>query len=333
MKNRIISAFVSGTTILFLAGIVIYYLSNPWSFFAPVVYSDGRTLLFSAEKGSLSHLFRVSVSGGVAEQVTRGSSARHFNPSISRDQKVIVFSSVNNGASHLFLIPSNGGEYVQLTDGPNNDINAVISPDGKWVYFVRGARYASLAGGWVDYDLYSLELATGNLQRITYRKCFSISKPSISPDGQTLLVAMMCGERDQLWEFPVNGSSKGQPLRPVFDITNTKECDECMEPQYSQDGKLILFTQPGRTPAYTGDNIVVADSKTLRVSRIIRTSLYVSKPVFAPDSQTIIFSATRNPSRRDTQHRLWLVTQGGNQHEIPIEGFGPLLWLRSLFGI
>lgn len=333
MKNKILGSLVWSTALLFLAGITIYYLSNPWSFLGPVVYPDGRSILFSAEKGSLSHIFRAPVNGGVAEQLTKGISARHFSPSISRDQKVIAFSSINNDASNLFLVSSNGGKYVQLTDGPTNDINAVISPDGKWVYFVRGARYVSPAGGWVDYDLYSLELATKNLQRITHRKCFSISRPSISPDGQTLLVAMACGERDQLWKFPVDGSSKGQPLRPAFGKNNSTDCDECMEPQYSQDGKLILFVKPDRKPVYTGDSIVIADSKTLSVSRVIHTGLYVSKPVFAPDSQTIIFSASRDPSRRDARHELWLVNQSGNMYEIPLEGFGPLLWLRSMLGI
>lgn len=332
MKNKILYQLVWGAALLFLGGVVIYYLNNPWNFLGPVVYPDDRFILFSAKKGSMSHIFRAPVSGGVAEQLTKGISVRHFGPSISRDQKVIVFSSVNNGASNLFLVSSDGGKYVQLTDGPTNDINAVISPDGKWVYFVRGARYISPGGGWVDYDLYSLELATKNMQRITHRKCFSISRPSISPDGQTLLVAMACGERDQLWKFPVDGSNEGQPLRPVFGDSNSTNCDECMEPQYSQDGKLILFVKPNRTPAYTGDNIVIADSKTLSVNRVIRTGLYVSKPAFAPDSQTIIFSASRDPSRRDTRHELWLANQNGI-YEIPLEGFGPLLWMRSMLGI
>ncbi|WP_268124428.1 alpha/beta hydrolase family protein [Roseivirga pacifica] len=88
------------------------------------------------------------------------------------------------GNQQLFTVPVSGGTPRQLTEGDNSHSNAVWDKDGKHLYFSANMREDREIEG-SDSDIYSLEIATGKLTKLTDRYGPD-SNPTISPDGKKI---------------------------------------------------------------------------------------------------------------------------------------------------
>jgi len=77
-------------------------------------------------------------------------------PSISADRKEVAFVS----GGDIWTVPLAGGEARLLLSHSANDTRPSYSPDGKWLAFVSNRNGAS--------NIYSLELASGAVRRLTY---------------------------------------------------------------------------------------------------------------------------------------------------------------------
>lgn len=77
-------------------------------------------------------------------------------PSLSPDRKEIAFVS----GGDIWTVPSGGGTASLLVSHPATEFKPLYSPDGKWLAF------ASSRTG--NGDIYLLELASGNLKRLTF---------------------------------------------------------------------------------------------------------------------------------------------------------------------
>jgi hypothetical protein len=100
-------------------------------------------------------------------------------PRFSPDGSRVVFSmAVPGGGRNLWILDLSGGEPRPLTRGEALDLDPVFSPDGKYVYFASDRTGI--------FNLYRLELATGNTARITNLATGAFS-PEPLPDGSGLV--------------------------------------------------------------------------------------------------------------------------------------------------
>ena len=98
---------------------------------------DGNSIGFSSDAEGQFHAYVVNADGGAPRRLTSGS-----HPSWSRDGKWIYFSSDRQGDSQIFKMPAVGGGPAQLvTDG---HLRTMESPDGKQLYFARGATKSTV---------------------------------------------------------------------------------------------------------------------------------------------------------------------------------------------
>jgi dipeptidyl aminopeptidase/acylaminoacyl peptidase len=93
---------------------------------------------------------------------------------------------VENGYAQIFVLPADGGTPRQLTwQARNHDGRLSWSPDGKTLLFSADAEE-----GWEynpqDYDLYSLNIASGAIKRLTSRKGPE-QDPAMSPNGKQIV--------------------------------------------------------------------------------------------------------------------------------------------------
>jgi Tol biopolymer transport system component len=94
------------------------------------VSPDGRWLLYDSDVGGSSDVYRVPVTGGEAERLTRGP-LDEFRGALSPNGKELVYHVFQSGSRHMFLQPLDGGAVQQLTRSAGQRSMANWSPDGN----------------------------------------------------------------------------------------------------------------------------------------------------------------------------------------------------------
>src|SRR3989442_13777154 len=78
------------------------------------VSPDGRWLAFDSNRGGTQQIYRVRLTGGEPEQLTRGS-ADAFYPAWSPDGREIAVHTFPAGHRQLFVLSAEGGPPAQVT--------------------------------------------------------------------------------------------------------------------------------------------------------------------------------------------------------------------------
>ncbi len=91
---------------------------------------------------------------------------------------------IDEGYTHLFVVPADGGTARQLTRGDWNHNGAAWTPDGMEILFTS-LRVEDAEHEWRQSDIYSVQVATGTIRRLTDRSGPDGS-PLPSPDGRRI---------------------------------------------------------------------------------------------------------------------------------------------------
>lgn len=104
-------------------------------------------------------------------------------PSYSPDGSAILFNSYRiDGQSEIFLYDRESEALRQMTDDPRYDAHAEFSPDGSKILFHR--MIAVKDEGGYDFELFVIDVASGDTQQVTPGSPFEESYASWAPDGE-----------------------------------------------------------------------------------------------------------------------------------------------------
>jgi serine/threonine protein kinase len=152
-----------------------------------------------------------------SRQITSGA-VKYYGGAWTPDGR-IVYSSDASGKRDLWIMDQNGGNQKQLTTDAGDNVQPVISPDGRTIVFVSDRKDARHTLWKIDIDGGSAkQLTNGNFDR----------NPAFSPDGQWIIYASMGVSHPNLWRVSING---GDPLKLTDKFS--------VAPTVSPDGKLI----------------------------------------------------------------------------------------------
>ena len=210
---------------------------------------DGKWIVFEQDfgGGELYDLFAVSRDGADVVNLTHTADISERGARWSPDGSMLALSYRPKDSSNvdIALLDWKTKNVRKLTNEQTKNrewYGAIWSPDGKTIYSTRANA------GDTDSDIYRVDVATGQLENLTPHAgdvLFSVS--SVSPDGQTLLIAsneksgysnvalLDVGSRKRTW------------------VTDTKW--EADAGQFSPDGKTFSYTvnADGRTNIYLAD--------------------------------------------------------------------------------
>jgi dipeptidyl aminopeptidase/acylaminoacyl peptidase len=216
--------------------------------------------------------------------VTTQVALESFSMSADGRGLVYVLRRVVRGAyvSHLWSVGWEGGAPRQLTSGRVRDTAPAISPNGRWVAFVRervGAKEDSPAQLWI------LSMSGGRPWKLT-RQRHGAGTPRWSLDSRTLAFLGQAGEH----RFLVGPERKKRsPI--AYRMTRTDFRDD-------DSGQLSRRTHLWRIAARRG---AIARQLT-------QGDFDVADPAWAPDGAWLAFSADMGPdtniSPRVTIHRV-----------------------------
>ncbi|MGW8250947.1 MAG: TolB family protein, partial [Anaerolineales bacterium] len=137
----------------------------------------------------------------------------------------IILSLDEGQFTHLFAYQPLSRPFTRLTNGPWRDIHPALKPDGRSVVFS-----SNRSGQW---DIYSLDLQTGDTQRLTNTPQYDGS-PSWSPDGQWLVYETYLSETVAIQPTPTEATSSPAVSTPP--APQRVESLELMILPVSQDG-------------------------------------------------------------------------------------------------
>lgn len=206
----------------------INFTTNEGTWISVDVSPDGNTIAFDL----MGDIYTMPITGGKATPVTKGL-AYETHPRFSPDGNKLLFTSDRSGGDNLWVIDRLKQDTVQLTKTRVDDyVNAVWTPDGKYVIASRGRRLPRLwmfhadGGGGIQ-----LNDAPGALKTID---------PFISPDGKSVYYSQR------------NGSWNYNALLPQYQIgvydrnkgltsTITSRYGSAFTPTLSKDGQWMVY--------------------------------------------------------------------------------------------
>ena len=173
---------------------------------------DGRWLVYRSGKAGEEQLYRLPIEGidtATAEQITKqdagvgaweitpdskriyfvGAEAADKDDKTRRDKKFTVdIRNQETPLASLWVVEPDAKKTTQLThDATITVADLTISDDGKWVGFrgIDADRYKrNITEQTINGDLYLLEAATGQIERLTNNVEVGESAVSFSPDGR-----------------------------------------------------------------------------------------------------------------------------------------------------
>ena len=113
------------------------FVPGPAESHFPVWSPDGRTILFSSDRGGPWSLFVRSVTGASPEEELFASSSNSLAIDWSRDGRFILYQTVDPSTrSDIWALPMapRGGPFV-VANSMRNERQAQVSPDGRWVAY------------------------------------------------------------------------------------------------------------------------------------------------------------------------------------------------------
>ena len=134
--------------------------------FSPAWSPDGTQIAYYVKVGddaSSAELYLLDVDSGASTRLTQNAVLDQW-PDWSPDGTRLVFSSSQglvDGRRALFEYNLRTGRITQLTSGLGHDDDAVWSPDGRYIAFDSDRDGSGL------FNLYLLDLGSGNMQRLT----------------------------------------------------------------------------------------------------------------------------------------------------------------------
>jgi Tol biopolymer transport system component/serine/threonine protein kinase len=251
------------------------------------------------------YIFRRGFGGNAANslspaqlvQLTTTEGLQEF-PAWAPDEKHLAYSREVNGFKKI-VVKALQGEPQQLTSGAGDDIQPKWTPDGLGILFLRsnqprgklepGDVFGQYEGG----NIWKKDLASGKEQQFL-DQAFN---PSFSPDGKLLAVdASWAGPR-RIWIVDAQGHN------PQQITSDSSEAVDHLEPNWSPDGKNIVFQNMERTKF----SIKVINVATRAVTALTDGRFQDLNPVWSHSGKYIYFSSYRGGGLN-----IWRMEVSGN---------------------
>ncbi len=175
---------------------------------------DGKRIAFSSHRSGSQEIWISSADGSNPVQLTSSGGPLTSNPRWSPDGQSILFDSHPGGLRDLYLISPDGGAPRGVTRGPETELEARWSRNGKWVYFAsnRSGRF----------EVWKMPGAPSGPGGVPVQVTKNGGAAAFeATDGRVLYYAKDVRMPSTLWRVPVDGGEETQVLEaPLSYSTN-----------------------------------------------------------------------------------------------------------------
>jgi Tol biopolymer transport system component/imidazolonepropionase-like amidohydrolase len=284
----------------------------------PKFSPDGKSIVFISDRSGAENLWVMEPDGKNPKVLTKGTRTKFASPTWTPDGKYVIASrSAGTAVNSLWLYHKDGGSGVEMVrsmaagapagTAPRSSLGAVVSPDGRWVFFAQRERLFSYNVTAAPYQIYRFDRETGETTRVTGAQGGGM-RPMLTPDGKQLLYATRF---DNKTGYRIREMETGEERWLLYPVTrddheSAATRDTMPGAAFTPDGKELVTTLGGKIA-----RIDIASGKTTiipfqaRVEQEIGPRVYFETrvdegPVKArlirwaqqsPDGRRLVFSA------------------------------------------
>jgi len=158
---------------------------------------DGKKIALAVKSGERDAIYLIDIDSGDQEELNIDLDGI-FSVDWSKQGDKLAFVGKTTSQSDIYTYDLATKQLTNLTDDVFSDADPVFSPDGKKIYFASDRRDFvtpllhpnSFKISRFDYsqlDIYSIDLATHEMERVIQHDNSDESSPVISPDGNRML--------------------------------------------------------------------------------------------------------------------------------------------------
>lgn len=293
----------------------------------PTYSPDGRWIAFLSDRSGAENLWVVRPDGSEPRQVSFGDDETVLvSPAWSPDGKALYVSrfswAVDNYELWRYDLDGQGTLVVpvksagQARSSGIGTLGAVVSPDGRQIYFARRTGTSAADGGVSDWSIVRRDLATGNEVTLLpdpggpARKGWPIPyfRPALSPDGRLLAYATRVNGKTGLRVRELATGADRWLAYPIQHDQIQAQSWQDLVPRYAftRDGSAILLTRNGkleRLPVSGGHAVPIpfTASVDIELGPLTRVAIkqdtgpvrarLIQTPEESPDGKQLAFSA------------------------------------------
>jgi Tol biopolymer transport system component len=203
---------------------------------------DGKKLALAVKAGERDAIFLVDIGSHKQEKIQLDLDGV-FSVNWSNDGNVLAFVGVKSPQSDIYTYNITTKVVKNLTNDIFSDSDPVFSPDGKTIYFAsdRGditspsmisKNFKISKYDYAQTELYSINISTGIIRRITSQPNGNKTSPAISPDGKKILYIADINGINNIYAQELD-SGKYYPL--------TNSISGLYQLSLSHDGSKLVF--------------------------------------------------------------------------------------------
>jgi Tol biopolymer transport system component len=247
---------------------------------------NGRIAFASSRDGNFE-IYSMNSNGSGVTRLTNNPGT-DTQPAVSPGGNRIAFASNRDGDFDIYVMNADGSEQRQITDNPADDVQPAFAPDGERIAFVSDR-------GFGDHDIY---LVVSAVEHRLLTQDFDPTDPTPPDDDEpasTPTANRIAFESDRQG----NDNVRIMPLYPSDGFRLTDDAAFDREPNWSPDGKRIVFTsgRPNEV-GLTSPSIFVMSGFGLNQQRLTnRADQRIAQdfePAFSPNGARIVFVTNRD---------------------------------------
>ncbi len=224
----------------------------------PKFSPDGKTIAFISDRSGAENLWLMEPDGKNPKALTRGTRAKFASPTWTPDGNYVIASrSAGTAVNALWLYHKDGGSGIEMVrstptgapagTAPRSSLGAVVSPDGRWVFFAQRERLFSYNVTSAPYQVYRFDRETGDSTRVTGAQGGGM-RPMLTPDGKHLLYATRF---DNKTGYRIREMETGEERWLLYPVTrddheSAATRDTMPGAAFTPDGKELVTTIGGK---------------------------------------------------------------------------------------
>ncbi len=247
-----------------------------------------QQVIYQSNRDNHSYLYILDMERGV-ELPFRTDGRIYVGSEWSPDGQWLVTAVRDEfGQLSLWLLDANGRHLRPIENLPANSYLPRWSPDAEQIAFVSDADG--------DYEIYSISLATGEVQQLTHNDATD-EHPTYSPDGQQIAFISRQGAEgfQDMYLMDADGSNQRA-------LTSDRAQDAI--PSWSADGQTLLwfserapgnpciYERPQRRQSCFGHgDIFTMHLASGEVRRLTQRTGFYWAPRYLPDGETVLLAS------------------------------------------